>query len=299
MIRHIRFHGRGGEGVKLASRIVSRAAFLNGLTVQDSPLYGAERRGAPVVAFARLSDGPIHERGYIETPEAVVLLDDSLLALPEAAVFAGLDATTLVLVNSVFGADDLQARHHFAARVRTLDVSSLALEMLGHHLLSAPMAGFVAKTACVAPWDVLAEAVRVELAEVGLAHDLVQRNLAVTRRAFDSAPAVGLIERLSIGASRAPQFVIPRVPACMALPVISAAANSLQRNMEGWRVYRPLIDLERCTRCFICFALCPEGAIHLDAEHYPVVDYQHCKGCLVCVTECPPTAISEVREQAA
>jgi pyruvate ferredoxin oxidoreductase gamma subunit len=72
MIGRIRLHGRGGEGVKLASRIVSRAAFLAGRTVQDSPLYGAERRGAPVVAFVRFSDGgPIAERGYIERPDAV------------------------------------------------------------------------------------------------------------------------------------------------------------------------------------------------------------------------------------
>jgi Pyruvate/2-oxoacid:ferredoxin oxidoreductase delta subunit len=44
------------------------------------------------------------------------------------------------------------------------------------------------------------------------------------------------------------------------------------------------------------FALCPEGAIGLDAAKYPIVDYEHCKGCLVCVAECPPRAIAEVRE---
>jgi 2-oxoacid:acceptor oxidoreductase delta subunit (pyruvate/2-ketoisovalerate family) len=81
-----------------------------------------------------------------------------------------------------------------------------------------------------------------------------------------------------------------------AAPAIAAAATSALRTMDGWRVYRPEIDLDRCTRCCICFALCPEGAIHLDEHTYPVVDYAHCKGCLVCVTECPPHAISEVRE---
>ncbi|MDH5576003.1 MAG: 2-oxoacid:acceptor oxidoreductase family protein, partial [Nitrospirota bacterium] len=53
MIR-IRFHGRGGHGVKTASRIVGTAAFLAGYQVQDSPIYGAERRGAPVTAFTRI-----------------------------------------------------------------------------------------------------------------------------------------------------------------------------------------------------------------------------------------------------
>jgi pyruvate ferredoxin oxidoreductase gamma subunit len=300
MVRHLRFHGRGGEGVKLASRIVSRAAFLAGLNVQDSPLYGAERRGAPVVAFARLSDQPIHERGYIETPDAVVLMDHSLLAHPEAAVLDGLDATSLVLVNSTHSGAEIQAHYKIAGRVVALDVSSIALDLLGHHLLSAPVAGFATKAAVLASWDLLADAVRIELAEIGLASDLIERNLSATRRAFDAAPAVGLSERsMGVSKSGGAPFVLPRLPARVAAPSIDAEATSALRTMEGWRVFRPVIDLGRCTRCFLCFALCPEGAIHLDAEHYPLVDYDHCKGCLVCVTECPPKAISEVREDAA
>ncbi|MGR3301353.1 MAG: 2-oxoacid:acceptor oxidoreductase family protein, partial [Candidatus Scalindua sp.] len=59
MIKRIRFYGRGGQGMKTASRIVGTASFLEGFFVQDSPLYGAERRGAPMVAFTRLSKEPI------------------------------------------------------------------------------------------------------------------------------------------------------------------------------------------------------------------------------------------------
>jgi len=54
----IRFHGRGGQGMKTASRIVSTAAFREGLSAQDSPIYGAERRGAPVAAFTRITNTP-------------------------------------------------------------------------------------------------------------------------------------------------------------------------------------------------------------------------------------------------
>jgi pyruvate ferredoxin oxidoreductase gamma subunit len=300
MVRHIRFHGRGGEGVKLACRIVSRAAFLAGYSVQDSPLYGAERRGAPVVAFARLAHVPIHERGYIDKPDAVVLMDASLLAHPEAAVLAGLDASSLVLVNSPRRGAEIRSQYGVAGAVLTLDLSSIAITVLGHHLLSAPVAGFTIKVAALAPWDLLAEAVRLELVEIGLAPDLIARNLDATRQAFEAAPAVGLAApRRAPPAPVGAPFVIPRVPASVAMPSVEAAANSAQRTTEGWRVYRPIIDLAGCTRCFICFALCPEGAIHLDAQTYPVVDYAHCKGCLVCVTECPPQVISQVREAAA
>jgi len=85
----------------------------------------------------------------------------------------------------------------------------------------------------------------------------------------------------------------------VAAPSTSGAATSALRTTEGWRVYRPVIDLPRCTRCFLCFVLCPEAAIRLDQQHYPIIDYEHCKGCLVCVTECPPHAIEQVREAAA
>jgi len=110
---------------------------------------------------------------------------------------------------------------------------------------------------------------------------------------------LGLLERDAVAAPPPDlPFTMPHLPARFSAPSIDVAATSRLRTTEGWRVFRPEIELARCTRCFLCFVLCPEGAIELDAQHYPVVDYAHCKGCLVCVTECPPKAIAEVREAA-
>jgi pyruvate ferredoxin oxidoreductase gamma subunit len=67
----IRFHGRGGQGMKTASRILGSAAFHAGLVVQDSPVYGAERRGAPMAAFTRIARESIHERGAITRPDLI------------------------------------------------------------------------------------------------------------------------------------------------------------------------------------------------------------------------------------
>ncbi len=300
MVRHIRFHGRGGEGVRLASRIVSRAIFLGGSIVQDSPIYGAERRGAPVVAFARFNDAPILERGYIERPDITVLMDQSLLALPEAGVLSGLDEASILLVNSGERSDELRRRCQTEARVVALDVTSIALDLLGHQLLSAPVAGFTLKAAALAPWPHVVEAVQIELAAIGLNEDLIARNLRATQEAYEAGPTVGLPEprRARAMALRRP-FVLPRLPGRFAAPTIDAEATSLLRTTEGWRLYRPVIQRARCTRCFLCFALCPEGAIELDAQNYPVVDYAHCKGCLVCLAECAPHAIEELREDAA
>ena len=305
-VRHIRFHGRGGTGVKLAARILGRAAFLTGRTVQDSPLYGAERRGAPVVAFVRLADGPILERGYVERPDVLVITDASQLGLPEAAVLDGVHPGTLVLVNSPAAAEGIASRHGIPGRVLALDVSAIVLADLGRHVLSAAAAACTAKAARLAPWDAVAEAVRIELGESGVAGDVLARNLVAARHAFEAAPAVGLGAPVPAPpaappappAAAAPLFVVPRLPARVAGPAIVAPGTSARRTTEGWRIERPVIHLEGCTRCVLCFALCPEGAIRLDAEHWPVVDYAHCKGCLVCVSECPTGTIEAVREVA-
>lgn len=302
MVRHIRLHGRGGEGVKLASRIITRAAFLGGMTVQDSPLFGAERRGAPVVAFARIADGPILERGYIEQPDAVGVMDASLLAQPEAGILAGTDASALFVVNTALPVDELIRQHRLPGVVVALDVSALALEVVGQHVLSAPMAGAIVRAAALADWETLAAAVRTELEAVGVAREVLERNLAATRRAFLATPRVGLaasppaVDRRS-GAAASSVFELPHLPARLSAPTIPGPPTSALRAVDGWRVYRPVIDRDRCTRCVFCFALCPEGAIGLDADGYPTVDYAHCKGCLVCATECPPGAIASVREE--
>ncbi len=96
----IRFHGRGGQGAKTASRILGTAAFLEGFTAQDSPIYGAERRGAPVTAYTRLARGPILERGLISQPDLVIVADETLLTDTAARVLEGVTEEVAVFVST-------------------------------------------------------------------------------------------------------------------------------------------------------------------------------------------------------
>ncbi len=65
-----------------------------------------------------------------------------------------------------------------------------------------------------------------------------------------------------------------------------------------WRVSRPVMpeDIEQCSRCCMCWMMCPEGAISLDEDDTPYIDYEYCKGCLICVEVCPKKCIQESRE---
>jgi pyruvate ferredoxin oxidoreductase gamma subunit len=96
----IRFHGRGGHGVKTAARIVGTAAFLSGYQAQDAPIYGAERRGAAVAAFVRVSDEPILERGPIAVPNLIVLADETLLKDASSGVLRGQESASAIFVNA-------------------------------------------------------------------------------------------------------------------------------------------------------------------------------------------------------
>lgn len=96
-MQEIRFHGRGGQGAVVGSELLAHAFFVEDRYVQAFPSFGVERRGAPVTAFCRIDEGPIHLRNQIYTPDHVVVLDASLLET--VAVAQGLQPGGTVLIN--------------------------------------------------------------------------------------------------------------------------------------------------------------------------------------------------------
>lgn len=74
-------------------------------------------------------------------------------------------------------------------------------------------------------------------------------------------------------------------------------AGHLADTNAGWRVFRPLIDLEKCIVCYKCYMVCPDGVIFKKGEKGVAVDYDYCKGCGVCANECPVKAITMIKEE--
>ena len=140
----VRFHGRGGQGAKTASRILGTAAFLSGYQAQDSPIYGAERRGAPVAAFTRFGREPIRERGVIAHPDLVVVADASLLKDPAARVSDGITDQTILFVNSPLHAEQIRTQSGLPGRITTLGVTEIALQHFGQREAISALLGAVA-----------------------------------------------------------------------------------------------------------------------------------------------------------
>jgi len=94
----VRFHGRGGQGIVTASAVLSQAFFLEGKYPQSVPLYGPQRRGAPVTVFLRVGEKKIHLRSWVYAPQYVVVLDESLIEI--ASVTQGVPKGGTILVNA-------------------------------------------------------------------------------------------------------------------------------------------------------------------------------------------------------
>ena len=121
----LRIHGRGGQGAVVASRTLAQAAFLTGRYVQSYPDYGVERRGAPVVAFARIAEpgDDSFVRQDIREPHHLLVLDAALLG--SADPLAGLRRGGWVVVNTPDPPEQLGIDDAF--RVATVDASQIAL----------------------------------------------------------------------------------------------------------------------------------------------------------------------------
>jgi 2-oxoisovalerate ferredoxin oxidoreductase delta subunit len=69
------------------------------------------------------------------------------------------------------------------------------------------------------------------------------------------------------------------------------------RTGASWRIFKPVLDLEKCTKCYLCWKFCPDMAVDIDDEGWPWINYELCKGCGICVNECRPEALKLVREE--
>ena len=97
-VRELRIHGRGGQGAVIASKVLASALFHEGRSVQAFPAFGVERRGAPVTAFLRFSQGPILLRCEITSPHDLIILDPTLIKAID--VTQGLKPGGSILINS-------------------------------------------------------------------------------------------------------------------------------------------------------------------------------------------------------
>ncbi|HNX22567.1 MAG TPA: 2-oxoacid:acceptor oxidoreductase family protein [Spirochaetota bacterium] len=290
----IRFHGRGGQGMKTSSRILGTAFFYEGFEVQDAPKYGAERRGAPMSAYVRADKKSIFERGIIHNPDLVVVSDESLLtAIPETLI-EGTTSQTVLLVNSTGSVSEWKEKFGIKPEIIYLPLQrGTGNTESAVHIVSTACAAAAAGLTGVISWGNVEKALREEHSPLN--ESAIRENIETALYAYEeikSSPRT-----LRQGDDSSSRINNPKWTELqfhhsgLSAPAIHHAGTSIKNITGSWRVFRPEIKEDICSRCSLCSGYCPDNAIKIKEDGYPEIDYAHCKGCLICSTVCPKHAI--------
>jgi len=170
----IRIHGRGGQGAVTTATLLAKAAGYDGKYSQAFGAFGPERRGAPVKAFCRIDNKPVTIRSQIYNPDYIILLDSSLVDLPE--IEEGAKSNTLFILNSP---KDFSIN---GKKTMTFDATKLALEILGKNIVNTAILGVFSKITRLVSLEGISKA--IEEIFTGKIREL---NLKIIRRAYEEA----------------------------------------------------------------------------------------------------------------
>jgi pyruvate ferredoxin oxidoreductase gamma subunit len=174
----VRWHGRGGQGAVTSAELVAQAAISEGRFGQAFPSFGPERRGAPVVAFVRVSNTqPIRIRAEITTPDVVVVLDPGLL--PVVNVAAGLKPEGIVIVNSRKTPEQIRDEFKINYRIATVNATAIAKEILGVNIVNTTMVGALLRATGVVKVESIHEPLKERFGK------LADKNFNSMKKAYD------------------------------------------------------------------------------------------------------------------
>lgn len=161
-IIEIRIHGRGGQGAKTAAEFIAEAALDQGKNIQAFPEYGPERAGAPMKAYARVSDKKIKTFASVVNPDIVIVIDPTLV---NESVTEGLDKNGILLVNTPEKSGIVKNKTKFQGKIHTVDATKISLDAVGRNLPNTPMLGALVKISNIITLNSLNNKVREKFLE--------------------------------------------------------------------------------------------------------------------------------------
>ena len=174
----IRWHGRGGQGAVTSAELLARAAISEGKYAQAFPSFGSERRGAPVLAFDRISNNePIRVRAEITEPDVVVVLDSGLIRIVN--VTSGLKEGGLIIMNTKSSLADIAAEFGNKWGLAVVNATSIAQELLGVNIVNTTMLGALIRATGVVKLESLYEPLETRFGRLGA------RNIDAMKKAFE------------------------------------------------------------------------------------------------------------------
>ncbi len=279
----------------MAAQALASAAHAEGGYATAFPFFGAERRGAPVLAFTRIDEKRIYRKTQVYEPDYVVVLDEGLLETVN--VVEGLREGGIVVVNTAKKPEEIDVG--MDVKIATVDATSVALEVLKQPATNSSILGAFSKATNL---------VKIESIEKGimqvfgdrLGPKIGEKNARAARVAYDQT-IVGMSHgkrELKAAEKWLPDVSdLPIGVAGVSLKTSAGAVGPgsfLENKTGSWKVFHPEYDKEKCTMCNFCWFYCPEGCIYRKDDHMDF-DMDYCKGCGICANECPVEAIRMVR----
>lgn len=297
-MKEIRFHGRGGQGAVTAAELVAQAAISSDLHAQGFPNFGAERRGAPVMAFLRVSGERIYLRERIDKPDIVVVLDSTLIGLPEVTSGLALGKTMVInaSIDQVSRLDALRERY----RIWLVDATQIAVDTIGIPITNTAIIGALVRASGLVTLDSMNESFERRFGKIAA------KNLAAMRTAYERTallddrvipdggpvPAEDDYETYIAGEGYAPWRDVPL--GCD----VDSPGSTRSFHTGNWRTGRyPVMDEGKCIQCGICWLMCPEMAFTPEEDGSYCWSGDYCKGCGICATTCPKKALSMEEDQ--
>ncbi len=182
-ITEIRWHSRGGQGAKTAAGMVAEVAVDVGKYGQGCPEYGAERAGAPMKAYTRVSEEPINVHCGIETPDVLVIVDETLIGVVDCC--EGVNDACTVIVNTGKSPAEIRAKLGLkGGKVYTIDATQLAIDTIGRPIPNTPMLGALVKATGVLALDDILNDVKKKFGGK-FSQKVIDGNLKAVQRAYE------------------------------------------------------------------------------------------------------------------
>lgn len=176
MLKEIRIHGRGGQGVVTAAELMAVAAFEDGKYAQAFPTFTSERMGAPVQSFVRIADHKVRARNQVYEPDFLIIQDYTLIGAVD--LLKGLKEDGLVLVDTEKDPEELGLKAK--AKILTVPATKIALEKLGRPIQNTTLMGaFAGATGLIS-----LEAIKRSVME-RFPGELGKKNVAAVEKAYE------------------------------------------------------------------------------------------------------------------
>ena len=182
-VLEIRWHGRGGQGAKTAALMLAETVAQTGKYVQGFPEYGPERMGAPILAFNRISDDPIHIHSNVINPHIVIVLDATLLG---EKVIAGVPEDGIYIVNTTKTPQEVREKLNLkGGKIFTVDANQISLDTIGRVIPNTPLMGAFIKATGFMPYEEFIENVKRELEKkFRTKPEVIDGNIKAIERAY-------------------------------------------------------------------------------------------------------------------